>query len=338
MRQAVMTSPGVIQFREVETPRPGPGEVMLRVRRIGVCGSGVHVNKGLHFSTSYPVVQGHEWSGVVEEVGKGVEGTRIGAKATATPQIVCGTCRPCRRGDYHICASLKVQGFHAPGCAQEFFVTAAEKLVPLPDAFTFEQGALVEPTAVAVHCTGRAGELRGKNVVVLGAGPIGNLFAQLCRARGGNVLQTDVSDYRLEIARKCGVAFTSNAQKESLAEASARGFGDEGFEIAFDCAGVEPALDAAVISIQNGGTIVVAAIHEHKPRIHLSWAVEHEITLVGSLMYKYEDYTRAVELIASGDVITAPLESKHFPFDRYAEAYKFIEEQGEKSMKVFIDR
>jgi L-iditol 2-dehydrogenase/threonine 3-dehydrogenase len=172
---------------------------------------------------------------------------------------------------------------------------------------------------------------------VVGAGPIGNLVAQLCRCRGANVLLSDVSDYRLEIARQCKVPFTANARQETLSAAAARVFGPEGFDVAFECAGVQAALDTVVASIQKGGTIVVVAVYEEKPRVDMSVVGDRELSLVGTLMYKYEDYVRAVELIASGEVVTGPLQSKHFPFDRYAEAYRFIDQQGERSMKVFID-
>ena len=129
-------------------------------------------------------------------MGEGVEHLTVGQKVTATPQLVCGHCAPCRRGDYHICDSLKVEGFQAPGVAQDLFVTKADKIVPLPDSFSFEQGALVEPVSVAVHTVGRIGSVEGKNVAVLGAGPIGNLVGQVAKARGGNVLITDISDYQ----------------------------------------------------------------------------------------------------------------------------------------------
>jgi len=337
MKQAIMTAPGAIEFGDVPSPQAGPGEVLVRVQRIGVCGSDVHVNKGLHPFTSYPVVQGHEWSGVVEAIGDGVDGIAVGQKVTATPQIVCGECRPCRRGDYNICDSLKVQGFQAPGCAQELFVTSAEKIVPLPDDFTFEQGALVEPVAVAVHCTSRGGDLDGKNVVVTGGGPIGNLVAQLCRSRGANVLLTDVSDYRLEVARQCNIEQTSNAREETLADASRRVFGPNGFDVAFECAGVQAALDAVVDTVQKGGLIVAVAVYEDKPQVDMSVLGDRELSLIGTLMYKYEDYQKAVELIDFGQVLTEPLQSKHFAFDDYMDAYTFIDEQGDKSMKVFVD-
>lgn len=207
MKQAVMTAPGKIEIRSAEVPHPGPGEVLLRVRRIGVCGSDVHVYHGKHPYTPYPVVQGHEFSATVEQAGPGVSGLRAGSLVTAMPQLVCGTCAPCRRGDYHICDNLKVQGFQAPGCAQELWVTSADMLIPLPEAFSYEQGALVEPAAVAAHAVtrgagGQPADLRGRNVAVLGAGPIGNLTAQVARARGARVLITDISAYRLETAAR----------------------------------------------------------------------------------------------------------------------------------------
>jgi L-iditol 2-dehydrogenase len=337
MRQATMTAPGMIAIGVVPAPSPGPGEVLLRVHRIGVCGSDVHVNHGKHPFTSYPVVQGHEFSAVVEALGSGVTAVRVGQKVTATPQVTCGTCAPCRRGDYHICDRLKVQGFQAPGCAQDLFVTRAERLVALPDSFTFEQGAFVEPTAVGVHAVARTGGVSGRRVAVLGAGPIGNLLGQVARAEGAEVFVTDVSDFRLDVARRCGLAAVSNAAQESLAAASARVFGSAGFDLAFECAGVQATIAAAVEQIQKGGTIVLVAVYGEQPRVNTGLVQDRELNLVGTLMYKHGDFTRAVELIAGGRVVTAPLETTHFPLERYQEAYAFIDQSRDRSMKVFID-
>jgi len=338
MKQAVMTAPGQITVRDdAQIPVPGPGEILLRIERIGVCGSDVHVYHGKHPYTSYPVVQGHEFSAVVEALGPGVTGLTRGQKVTSMPQIVCGECAPCRRGDYHICDKLRVQGFQAPGCAQELWVTDAAKIVPLPDSFTFEQGALVEPVSVAVHATSRAGNLRERRVAVLGAGPIGNLVAQVARSAGAKVLITDLSAYRLEIARECGLAGTSNAKEETLAEAAQRVFGPDGFDVALECVGVEATISAAVANIQKGGTLVVVGVFAEKPRIDMGLVQDRELNIHGTLMYKAEDYARAVELIASGNVITEPLMSKHFPFEQYLEAYRFIDAQGDRTMKVFVD-
>jgi len=338
MKQAVMTEPGRIEIREVPAPQPGPGQVLMRVRRIGVCGTDIHVYHGKHPFTPYPVVQGHEFSATVEAVGEGVEGLEVGTKVTATPQETCGECNPCRRGDYHICDVLKVRGFQAPGVAQELAVTEADKIVPLPASFTYEQGAMVEPAAVGVHSTGRAGGVDGKNVVVLGAGTIGNFVAQVCKARGAKkVLITDLSDYRLDVARQCGIDAASNAAGESLTDAAAREFGSEGFSVAFEAVGVEATMTAAVEAIEKGGDIVVLGVFGEKPRIDMSVVGDRELSLIGTLMYQHADYVQAVEWIADGSIRTEPLQSKHFPLDDYIDAYKFIEARGEKSMKVFVD-
>jgi 2-desacetyl-2-hydroxyethyl bacteriochlorophyllide A dehydrogenase len=331
-----MTAPGVIDISEVtERPVPGPDEVLLRIKRIGVCGSDVHVNHGRHPFTPYPVVQGHEFSGVIEQVGSDVVDLRPGMKATATPQVTCGRCAPCQRGDYHICDHLKVQGFQAPGCAQDFFVTRATRIVPLPDSFTFEQGAFVEPVAVGVHAAARLPSVRDRQIVVLGAGPIGNLLSQVLQAEGGKVLITDVSDHRLEIARACGLANVSNATKESLREAAARVF-PSGFDLAFDCAGAQETIAAAVENLQKGGTLVLVAVYGEQ-RVNTGLIQDRELTLTGTLMYRHADFVRAVDLIRSGRVLTAPLETAHFPLEQFGDAYRFIDDSHDQCMKVFID-
>src|SRR5208282_1535064 len=205
MLRATMTRPGKVEFTEVPKPGFGAEDVLLRIRRIGICGSDLHVYHGKHPYTSYPVVQGHEFCGEVAETGSNVQTLKPGDLVTAPPQIVCGRCLPCREGRYHICENLKVMGFQAPGVAQEFFAFPESALLKLSTGFTPEIGALVEPTAVAIHAVSRAGSVAGRQVLVLGAGPIGNLVAQVARWRGARrVLISDISDPRLEIARQCG--------------------------------------------------------------------------------------------------------------------------------------
>ena len=338
MRQAVMTEPGKIELKEADPPEIKDNEILLRVKCIGICGSDIHVNHGTHPFTGYPVIQGHEFSAEVEKVGAGIKGIEPGKKATARPQIVCGKCRPCRRGDYNICDNLKVQGFQAPGTAQDLFVTTEEMIVLLPDSFSFEQGALVEPAAVASHAVSRAGSLADKNIVVLGAGPIGNLVAQFARCRGTkNILVTDLSEFRLGIANKCCIDEISNAGKESLKDASKRVFGEQGFDVAFEAVGVKETIRDAVKTIEKGGKIVVIGVFSEQVETNMSIIGNNELQLIGTLMYKHEDYKKAVDLIGTGDIITEPLVSKHFPLEQYQDAYKYIDEQRDKTMKVMID-
>ena len=338
MKQAVMAGKGQIDFGNVAAPEAGAGQVLLHVRRIGVCGSDIHVWHGKHPFVTYPLVQGHEYSAVVAAVGPGVTGVAVGDKVTATPQEVCGICPPCRRGQYNACEALKVRGFQAPGCAQDLFVTEVDKLVNLPSDFTFEQGAFVEPVAVAAHVTGRIGDLTGRKVVVSGAGTIGNFVAQACLSRGAaRVLITDISDYRLEIARQVGIAACCNVDKTPMLEAARREFGPDGFEVGIEVAGVEASLAALVKGIGKGGTLVIVGVYGEKPRVDMSVVCEHELTMKGSMMYRHEDWDQAVRWIASGAVRTEPLVTRHFPFAEYADAYRFIDEQGDKAMKVMID-
>ncbi len=333
-----MTKPGHIEIGEAKEPTPGPGEILLRIKKIGVCGTDIHVWHGQHPFTPYPVIQGHEFSAVVESVGEGVTIVKPGMKATAAPQEVCGVCNQCKRGDYHICDELKVRGFQAPGCAQDLFVTTEERIVAFPDSLSFEQGALIEPAAVAAHSTARVPSLEGKNVAVFGAGTIGNLVAQAARCRGAKkVIITDLSDFRLQKALDVGIDATCNVGKESFAEKAKEVFGDEGFDVAFEAVGVEASLDDAVQHIQKGGDIVVLGVFGGRPAVDMSVVGDRELSLIGTLMYKQNDYQQAVDWISSGAMITEPLVTKHFPFEQYEDAYHFIEKQGDSTLKVVID-
>lgn len=334
-----MTKPGEIEIREVPELRSVENkEVKLRIRKIGVCGSDIHVYHGKHPFTSYPVVQGHEYSGEVVEIGALVTKVNIGDKATARPQQVCGECPSCLRGDYNICNDLKVEGFQAPGTAQDYFIVPEERIIKLPNTLTYEQGAMIEPAAVGAHCTSKAGDLKGKNVVVIGAGPIGNLVAQFVQARGAaKVLITDISDFRLRKAEACGLKDTSNGLNEDFVTASKRVFSDEGFDIAFECAGLEITLDQAVQNVNKGGKIVIVAVYGDRPKVDMAIVGDRELNVIGSLMYKHEDYQESVDLIASGKIQTEPLFTGHFEFEDYLKAYQHIDDQGDKSLKVIID-
>ncbi len=339
MRQAIMISPGEIKFHEIPEPLElKPDEILLRIRRIGVCGSDIHVYHGQHPATPYPVVQGHEYSAIVVAVGKNVTRALPGMRATARPQLVCGECGPCRRGQYNACQHLKVQGFQAPGVAQDLFVVTEDRLVLFPESMTFEQGALIEPAAVGAHSTNRTGSLKGKNVVVSGAGTIGNLVAQFAKARGaGKVLITDISDYRLDVAKRCGIDFTLNVNVKSFEEGIKAVFGDEGFQVGFEAAGVQSSLDVLMQFVEKGGEIVILGVYSKNPVVNMFYLGEHELNVFGSMMYRHEDYEAAVEMIASGKIKTEPLLTRSFPFEEYPEAYKFIENHGDKTMKVMID-
>lgn len=334
-----MTAPGIVEIREVaDLTQVADNEVLLNIKRIGICGSDIHVNHGKHPFVRYPVIQGHEYSGEVVTTGKGVTRVKPGMKATGRPQLVCGICGPCIRGDYNICSNLKVEGFQANGCAQDYFTVSEDRILAVPDSLSFDEAATIEPLAVGVHSTGRAGDLKGKNIVVTGAGTIGNLVAQCAKARGAKtVLITDISDYRLGKAKESGIDFTSNSDNELFEDAIDRVFGKESFMVGFECAGVENALQNLVNNIEKGSRIVVLGVYSEIPRVNYGFVGEHELTIIGTLMYKHEDYEEAIRLIEKGLIQTGKLITHHFPFNEYSQAYKFIDNQGDRTLKVMID-
>lgn len=339
MKQAIMISPGVIEFREVNKPEKlAPNEVLLRINKIGVCGSDIHVFHGEHPATPYPVVQGHEYAATIEAVGSDVTSAKPGMRATARPQLVCGKCGPCKRGQYNACQELKVQGFQAPGVAQEYFVVTEDRLVVFPDTMSFEQGAMLEPTSVGAHATNRVSSLVGKNVVVSGAGTIGNLVAQFAKARGAKkVLVTDVSNNRLNKAVECGIDNTLNVVTTKFEDGVNEFFGEEGFQVGFEAAGVQASLDALIANVEKGGDVVILGVYAQNPVVNMYYVGEHELNVYGSMMYKHEDYEESVKMISEGKIILNPLISARFAFAEYPEAYNYIEKQGDTTMKVMIE-
>ncbi len=325
-------------MRDVPTPRIEPDEVLVRPIRIGICGSDIHVYHGKHPYTSYPVVQGHEVSAVVEEVGAGVTGYAPGDHVTVRPQVVCGTCYACRHGKYHICDNLKVMGFQTTGTASEHFAAKASLLVRLPAGMSLDFGALVEPTAVAVHALSRFGAVEGASVLVLGGGPIGNLVAQVARGMGARrVMLTDVSNYRLGIAHACGIELCVNPAENDLAAAISQGFGPDRADDILECVGINATTEQAIQNARKGTDIIVVGVFGQKATLDLGLVQDRELRLIGTLMYQEQDFTKAVQLITDGRIRVAPLITNHFPFSRYLDAYRFIEERKDKSMKVIVD-
>jgi len=327
MRQAILVEPKHIEFKEVAEPKAADltaHQVLVNIKRIGICGSEIHSYHGLH-------------SGVVMAVGSEVTVCKPGDHITARPQLVCGKCNPCKRGQYNVCEHLRVQAFQADGAAQDFFVVDDDRVAKLPEGMSLDYGAMIEPSAVGAHASNRT-DVKGKNVVVSGAGTIGNLIAQFCIARGAkNVLITDVSDLRLAKARECGIKHTLNITKKTLKEAAQELFGEEGYQVGFEVAGVEVSIRSLMETIEKGSDIVVVAVFAKDPALSMFYLGEHELRLIGSMMYRHEDYLTAIDYVSKGIVNLKPLVSNRFAFEEYDDAYKFIDTHRETSMKVLID-
>jgi L-iditol 2-dehydrogenase len=337
MKQAVMTEPKRIEFREVPAPAPREGEVLVKIMRIGVCGSDIHVFHGQHPFTRYPVVQGHEVSGTVEKLGKGAGRFKPGDKVTIEPQVSCGACYPCTHGLPNICNDLKVLGFQTTGTASDYFVVPESKLVRLPDDLSMSEGAMIEPTAVGVRAVEKGGGARGRKVLVLGAGPIGNLTAQVARGSGArSVMIADLNDFRLSIALACGIDFAVNPGSADLASEVKRAFGPDGPDLIIECVGSDATMTGAVEIARKGTDIVVVGVFGRKASVDMGQVQEKELRLIGLARYVIGDFAKAIALVQEGKVRLSPLVTHEFDFYDYAEAYGQIDRDPGRTMKVII--
>lgn len=338
MLQAIMVRPGEIEFNKADVPELRDGEVLVKMMRIGVCGSDIHVYHGKHPYTSYPVVQGHEISGEIVKVAEDVRGLYAGDKVTIQPQVVCGSCYSCRHGNYHICDNLKVMGFQTTGMASEYFAVSSEKVLKLPNSMSFDEGAIVEPVAVACHALRRSGlDLQDKKILVLGAGPIGNLVAQAAKAKGaGKVVITDISQFRLDLAKECGIDVAINTMQQDFGLAVEQEFGTDKADLILECVGTQATMTGAVNNARKGSDIIVVGVYPDEVSVNMGLVQDRELRLIGTLMYKEEDYIEAIELLSNGKIITEKIITNHFKFKDYDLAYKLIEEKKDKVMKVMI--
>ena len=338
MLQQVMTAPKEIIFREIDIPEVGDDEVLIKIKKIGICGSDIHVYHGTHPFTSYPVTQGHEVSGEVVEVGKNVSKVKAGDRVTIEPQVRCGKCYPCMHGKYNLCEELKVMGFQTTGTASEYFKAPELNVTKLPDDMDYSKGAMIEPLAVAVHAISRSGDIRGKRVSVIGAGPIGNLVAQSAKAMGAErVMLSDVSDYRLSLGKKVGIDAVYNTRESDYNADLIDCFGPDKADIIYDCAGNDITMNSAIRSARKGSTIILVAVYAGMANVDLAVLNDHELDLNTTMMYRHEDYEKAIELINEKKIDLESLMSNTFPFKEYQKAYEYIDQNREKAMKVLID-
>ena len=333
-----MLRPGQIVFEDVVISDIKEDEVLIKVVRIGICGSDIHVYHGKHPYTPYPVIQGHECSGKVVKAGKKVKKVKEGDKVVVQPQVVCGECYPCKHGRYNICDNLKVMGFQTEGCAKEYFKVEEAKVLKIPESMSYDEGALVEPLAVACHALKRSEiELKNKNVIVLGAGTIGNLVAQTAKAKGAaKVMITDIIKFRLNLAEECGIDIALDVSKYDLNKEIVREFGIEKADLILECVGSQATINDAINSARKGSDIIVIGVCPEDIRVNIGFVQDRELRLIGNLMYREEDYLEAIDLIANKKVKADKLITDYFEFKDYDLAYKHIEERKDKVMKVMI--
>ena len=338
MLQVKMTEAFKMSFLDTPVPEVGDDEVLIQMKRVGVCGSDIQIYHGKHKYMQFPVVQGHEGAGVVAKVGSKVTGFKEGDKVTIQPQVYCGECAPCRSGHYNVCKNLKVYGVHTGGMFSEYFAVPASKVLRLPESMSFDEGSLVEPTAVATGAIRRCGDITGANVVALGAGTIGNLVAQVAVASGAKkVVITDINQKRLDIAKSCGIHACVNTKERKLKDVILEQFGDDEADIIIDCAGVKAIFNEAVTAARCSSKLVIVANYKEPVEVELPLFQRREVDMLGIMMYLREDFQRAIDLMTSKAINTAPLISNHFAIHQLEAVYPYIDSNPESVMKVVID-
>lgn len=337
MRAARYVGDGTIDVADVEPVEPGPGEVRIDVAYTGICGTDLHVLHGaMDHRVSPPQVIGHEMSGRVAALGAGVDADWVtGQPVTVMPLRWCDSCPACHAGHRHICQRLTFVGIDSPGSMQAQWTVPANLLVALPDDLPLEHGALVEPTAVAVHDVRRAGLEVGQRVAVVGGGPIGVLIALVARAGGAEPVVFELDPHRRAVAEGLGLR-TVDPGTVGATDFVREWTGDAGVPVAFEVSGSAAGLGTAVDILAVRGRLVVVAIHGAPRPVDLHRFFWRELTMVGARVYERTDYERAVRLIQQGAVPVGSLISRVEPLDRAADAFAALGGGG-AVMKVLVD-
>lgn len=337
MKRVNMIQPGVLQLENVPVPTPGDGQVLVKVKVVGVCGSDVHAFRGEHPFISCPIVPGHEFSGVVARVGGSSSTALIGTRATALPSLVCGSCYNCRHGRQNICSNLRVIGCQAGGAMAEYVLVPVDFLVPLPNAVSFDDGAMVEPLAVAVHAVRHAGSIAGARALVLGAGTIGLLVAKILKVYGASeVIVSDPNDDRRHLAQDYGADYVIDPTTANVPAWVRAQFGSDGIDVSFECVGVAATVSDALRSARKGTKVVIVGVFKDDILVPMGLVQDREIELVGTLMYTKDDFEEAARLVSRGIVHVGRLTTHRFTLDDAQEAYETANDPLSGAVKVLI--
>jgi len=327
-----MTRKETIEVRDADTPSPEPGEVLVRVRACGVCGTDLHYYHGV-FPSAPNVPPGHEYAGEITELGRGVEGCEVGQRVAVEPLRNCRECVSCRTGKYHLCSKRVLLGAMAPGAFAEYVTVPAYGLYPLPDGLDFELGALAEPLAVAVHGLHIAGLSIGERVLVMGSGAIGLLTVLAARAAGaGEVVATYRHEHQGRAAEATGAARVVKADDVG---------GEKGYDVVVETIGGNaPTLGQALSAVRSGGRISVLGVFSQTAEINALALMLKEVTMVGGITYcrpgRRSDFDVALGILASEPALARALITHRFPLEKAAEAFATAADKGTKSLKVQV--
>ncbi|WP_338787122.1 zinc-dependent alcohol dehydrogenase [Metabacillus sp. FJAT-53654] len=320
-----------------ELPEIKGNEVLIQVSKAGICGSDVHAFLGKHPFRNPPSILGHEIIGNIVEIGDKVTTVKDGDTVTIEPQIGCGHCKPCIKGDYNLCEEKVVLGTTSwDGGFAEYVVAPEQTVYKIPDTLTTELAVLTEPLAVGVHAVNIADVKKGDKVAILGSGPIGLVTSVAAHFKGAETIcLTDAIDNNLEIGKKLCATDVVNVRVQSLQKYTSDNIGQ--FDHVFLTAGYGSILDDALSVIKRKGKVISIALFEEKVSIDLNKFMISEVQMFGSSMYVKEDFKTAIEIIASHRYKLESLITHRFNFDQINEAMEVALSKSGSPIKIVLD-
>jgi len=334
VQAALFRRPKTLELVDREIPDPRSGEVLIRVSVCGVCGTDVHIFDG-EAKSNPPVVLGHEFSGIVEGVGPGVTGLREGDAVAVDPNIFCGYCPYCRRGQVHLCENLRAIGVTVDGAFAEYCKAPASQVYRLPSDVAVEWGAFAEPISCALRGVDRAQIQSGEDVVILGAGNIGLIMLQLVRAVGARqVLVLEPLPERRVLARKYGCSWVGDPREPESLE-TVKDLTDGGADVVIECVGKPEAVAHTPQLVRAGGRIVIFGMAEKKDTftLNLQDIFYRELTILGSVLNPFT-FARALAALEAGQVNLEHYTIRRFPLPEIQHA--LAEHRRGKYLKVLV--
>ncbi|GAA1726742.1 L-threonine 3-dehydrogenase [Isoptericola hypogeus] len=329
MRALTKLRPGPgLELIDVPEPEAGPGEIKIRVLRAGLCGTDLHLEAWDDWAASTvtaPLVLGHEFCGDVVAVGPGVSSLRVGDRVSGEGHIVCGTCRSCRAGRRHLCINTRGVGVHRDGAFADYVVIPASNAWPQPEGFDPDLGAIFDPLGNATH-TALSFPMTGEDVVITGAGPIGLMAAAIARHVGArHVVVSDVSDYRLDLAREMGADLVVNAGRSGLTAAMTELGMREGFDLGLEMSGVPAAVEEMLAAMNHGGRVAMLGLPKDRYPIDWSRVVTHMITIKGIYGREmYDTWYAMSSMLEQSDLLRSRVASvitHRFPAEKWVDAF-----------------
>lgn len=349
MKAIVLTSPGQHELQTVPVPKPGPYEVLSRVRAVAICGSDPEIFSGAQagfWPPSYPFIAGHEWAGEVVAVGEGVNDLKPGDRVAGEPHKGCGFCENCKAGRYTLCMNYgkpetghKHYGFINQGAYAQYAVHANKTLTRMPDQVSFAEGSMCDTAGVSLHGLELTGITPGGTTVIIGPGPIGLIAMRLAKAMGAAKVIMVGRRSRLQAAQRLGADAVVDFEKVEPVEAVRALTGGRGVDEAFECSGAAGTLTQAIRMVKKGGKVSLIGVPADSKMIEavpFHYIVHNEILVTGSRADPNTMW-KAMGMMASGALNVKDLITHRFPIERYEEALDVFIHRKDNAVKVVIE-